>query len=208
MGLHDTFAELRSPYGEAQGGFDGSEPFMTNGHQILSPHSVGEHGKRSVPGWARNNKEFQALLLREFPKMATDEKQRFRAGRWTRVVTLYYRAAMSAQQVADETGWTVSKVKSLLKCIRRVARGWRCDNRKAKGLTPRGRRKGSKVITDAIGQYVVPPEKHDPKQLPNGINELVEYNPDKTSLGRGTTSPGTPIPRHPGEVLTSASPSN
>jgi hypothetical protein len=192
MGLYDTFAELRSPDGLAEGGFDGDEPFMTGGHQILSKKA----GNKKIPTWAQLS-NLRALIDREFPHWRTDQKQRDRASRWNNVVYQYYYVGDSATDAAQETGLTINQFKNILKCIRRVARGWRCDNRKAKGLTPRGRMKGSKVVTDATGQHVVSPEEHDPKQLPNRINELVEYNPDETSLGRSVTH-GTPIPSHPG----------
>jgi hypothetical protein len=203
---HDTYAELRDQHNPG-GSFDGSEPFMTGGHQILSPHAaVDRVVDKHRPEWVEDA-AFKALLLREFPNMDTDEKQRDRAGRWNRAVYLYYRVSLSALEASGQMGLTVDQFKNILKCIRRVAVGRRCDNRKAKGLTPRGRMKGSKVVRDATGQHVIKPVEHDPIQSSSGITELVENDPFKTSLGRGITSPGAVTPSHPGEVLTSASPS-
>jgi len=186
---HDTFGELRNQNNPG-GSFDGSEPFMTGGHQILSPHAaVDRVVDKHRPEWVEDA-AFKALLLREFPNMDTDEKQRDRAGRWNRAVYLYYRVSLSALEASGQMGLTVDQFKNILKCIRRVAVGRRCDNRKAKGLTPRGRPKGSKVVVDKAGkQHVVKAEEHDPSQSSSGIKDLVNYDPDKTSLGRGTTSP-------------------
>jgi hypothetical protein len=189
---YDTFAELRDQNNPG-GSFDGSEPFMTNGHQILSKRQ----GDKRIPEWAQPS-NLKELIQREFPRWKTDQKQRDRAGRWHHVIYQYYYVGDSASDVAQEMGLTLDQFKNILRCIRRVAVGRRCDNRKAKGLTPRGRMKGSKVIRNATGQHVIKPVEHDPIQLSSGITELVENDPFKTSLGRGITSPGAVTPSHPG----------
>lgn len=117
---------------------------MTGGHQIIVPY---EGKKRSVPGWVNDKKEVQKILLRAFPKMATDVRQRERAGRWARLIYLYFQANLSDSQVASEMGLTVGQVKKLLNSIRRVAAGKRSNNGEIRGVRPRGRPRKNGVST-------------------------------------------------------------
>ena len=126
----DTFGELRNRY------FDGSEPFM-HGHQIMRVRE----SKKVVPAWANDRRKIQRTILRAFPKMNTDPKERARAGRWARVVYLYYIANLSRRGVAVETGLSAAMVHDILTRVRRAATGQRCDNRGLRGVRPRGRPK-------------------------------------------------------------------
>jgi hypothetical protein len=131
----DTFEQLRKS-------FDGSDPFMTHGHQILKIR----RSSRSVPKWTKNDKSIQEVVLRAFPKMATDPKQRGRAGRWIRVIHLYYRMKMTKTQVAAELCISPDMIHDILVRIRRVQAGVRSDNRGKHGVVPRGRPKKSRTL--------------------------------------------------------------
>lgn len=87
----DTFLELR-------GKFDGQDPFMTGGHQIIKLRT----GDRVIPEWTKSDKKIQAILLRSFPKLRTDPKQRVSAARWATIIQLYYRMQMTQGQVAAQ----------------------------------------------------------------------------------------------------------
>lgn len=115
---------------------DGNEGFMS-AHQIKTIRTR----ERDIPSWALNDKEVRTVLLRSFPKLRTNNRQAIHAGRWMRLIHLYYRVQMSNSQVAKEMGMTLNAVKMALKSIRRVARGQRTDNVCRLGLTPRGRPK-------------------------------------------------------------------
>ena len=113
---------------------DGNDGFMS-AHQIKKIRTR----EREIPEWTLNDKEVQKVLLRSFPALRTNNKAAIRAGRWMRLIHLYYRVQMSNSQVAKEMDMTLNAVKMTLKGIRRVAQGRRFDNRCVLGLTPRGR---------------------------------------------------------------------
>lgn len=130
---------------------DGDDGFM-NAHQIKKIRTR----EREVPAWTLNDEEVRKVLLRAFPglrhnrtpvnKRAGRSRQANRslaqrAGRWTRILHLYYRVQMSNSQVAKEMGETLNAIKMTLKSIRRVARGRRANNIAPLGLRPRGRPK-------------------------------------------------------------------
>ena len=81
----------------------------------------------------------QKILLRSFPKLAVNQKQRNRAARWARVIHLYYRLQWTYRQVAAEIKMKPDAVHDMIKGIRRVAKGVRVDNSGLHGVVPRGR---------------------------------------------------------------------
>jgi len=117
---------------------DGNEGF-SGGSQVVGARSY----KRSIPRWALDDKKISALLLRSFPKLATDGTQRAAAGRWAAVIHLYFRIGYTRNQVADEIGSTEEKIKSIIRSIRRVFKGLRANgNGKLSGK--RGRPKNAR----------------------------------------------------------------
>lgn len=118
---------------------DGDDNFM-NAHQIKKIRTR----EREVPAWALNDKEVRKVLLRAFPGLHNNNSVAKQAGRWTRLIHLYYRVQMSNSQVAKEMGETLNRVKMTLKSIRRVARGRRADNTGPLSSIPRGRPKTKK----------------------------------------------------------------
>jgi hypothetical protein len=131
---------------------------MTGGHQIIIPY---EGRKRSVPEWVHDAAKIRELLIRAFPKMMTDARQRERAGRWARLIYLYFQANFSDSQVANEMGLTVGQVKKLLNSIRRVAAGKRANNGGKRGIRPRGR---PRVIGVSMGTSLGGTEEGSPLQ--------------------------------------------
>lgn len=128
---------------------DGDDGFM-NAHQIKKIRTR----EREIPAWTLNDKEIRKVLLRAFPGLYRNYSSKpkrvgrsrqasrtlaQRAGRWTRIIHLYYRVQMSNSQVAKEMGETLNAIKMTLKSIRRVANGRRANNVAPLGLTPRGR---------------------------------------------------------------------
>jgi hypothetical protein len=127
---YDTFIELRRH-------LDGNEPYM-NGHQILKERRIA----RKAPLWTKNDKRVQAILLRSFPKMETNQKQRDAAGKWVRVLHLYYRMGLTFGQVAAEMGITRDTVSDIVQCLTRASKGLRADGSKRKLGRKRGRPSG------------------------------------------------------------------
>ena len=120
--LRDTSRELR-----LSGLFSGSDPFMKNGHQIINSNRAYAGPRRKKAKWAYDDAAVQKLLLRAFPKLSMDKKHRERAGRWARLIQLYYRSGLSSGAVATEMKISRENVRGLLRSIRRAAAGMPCN---------------------------------------------------------------------------------
>ena len=101
---------------------DGDDAFIA-GHQIKKIRRQ----KRPTPEWARHQKQIRGILLRSFPKLNTSQKQRKRAGRWVRIIQLYYVQGFTYTQVAAELGETAQCTRSAIQHISNAARGCRPD---------------------------------------------------------------------------------
>jgi len=118
---------------ELRQSFDGSDNYL-RGHQIIT---LRKGYRKSVPEWAADDAVFRDMLLLAFPKTLTDERQRARAARWTRVRYLFYQGNYTRQDIATEMNTTVAVVKKVLVMMRRVGKGLQA-NGKPRGLRPRG----------------------------------------------------------------------
>jgi hypothetical protein len=121
--------------------FEGGDPFMTGGHQVVGMRKR----KRVIPEWTRNNKIVRELLLRSFPKLLTNPKQRAAASRWARIIHLFFRLQWTHRQVAEELGATPGCIHTAITGIKRVAVGRRYDNRALLGAKPVGRPRTEKI---------------------------------------------------------------
>lgn len=126
--MNKDFQKLRQVLG-------GSDPFVDRGHQIVELRKR----KRKVPEWTKSFKEIQKVLLRAFPDLKTNLKQRSKAARWGRIIHLYFRLQWTYRQVAEELEIAPGSVRDAVVSIRRVAEGKRADTRGERGLRPRGR---------------------------------------------------------------------
>lgn len=116
--------------GRLRNKIDGNDPFIT-GCQIIAIRRF----NRQDPEWTKSDKEVQKVLLLAFPKLASSPKQRTQAGRWMRVIQLYFRKHFTHGEIAEELGMTYPAVISLIRSIKRVAAGQRADGSKVrKGL--------------------------------------------------------------------------
>jgi len=88
-----------------------------------------------------SNVKIREVLLRAFPKLAINQRQRDRAARWARIIHLYFRLQWTHRQVADELGQDADSVHNMINGIRRVAKGGRADNKGSRGVRKRGRPK-------------------------------------------------------------------
>jgi transposase-like protein len=79
--------------------------------------------KRTVPEWAATPEGTRKVLLTAFPRLREDPKQRAQAGRWSRVINLYFQLGYTYTQVAEEMGLTPNTILALNRSIRRVASG-------------------------------------------------------------------------------------
>jgi len=102
--------------------FDCDDPFFS-AHQIITINRP----RRKTPSWMKSDEEVRKFLLYAFPKFATDKKQRASAGRWLRIIQLYFRGKYNAREVSEEIGISYMAVKSLVRSIRRVSVGRRAN---------------------------------------------------------------------------------
>jgi len=113
--------------------FDADDPFMTKGYAITKKR----HGqRRETPIWVKDQKQVQALLLRSFPKLKVDRRQRDRAARWARVIHLYFNLLLPFGEVQAEMNVSRYTLLSLLRAIRRVSNNRRADGSKNLGGKP------------------------------------------------------------------------
>jgi hypothetical protein len=127
---NQTFRELREV-------FDGSDPFMTGGHGIREPRTR----RKKIPEWSKSDDEIRKILLRSFPKLQTNHRQRSSAAKWLRIIHLYYRAGMTRGQVAHELGMKDNTLKFTLIRIKRVAKGQWTNGLGVLGQRKRGRQR-------------------------------------------------------------------
>jgi hypothetical protein len=113
---------------------DGDDSFMSS-HQIKKTRVL--FGQKDTPAWATNDAEIRRILLSVFPELKTRPHHRRAAARWNQAIVLVYRLGMSYSYAADEMGITYQALESLLRNIRRAAKGLRSDTMK-----PRTGKKG------------------------------------------------------------------
>lgn len=112
-----------------RGRVDGDDGFM-NAHQIKKVRVL--IGQKDTPVWASSDTEVRKILLRSFPKLATNRAQRRAAARWTQAIVLVYRMSLPYNHAALEMDITVGALRSMLRNIRRSARGQRANGSGAK----------------------------------------------------------------------------
>lgn len=111
----DTYAQLRE-FVEGTGGFMVS-------HQIIKIRRP----RKKMPAWVVNENQLRAFLLFCFPRINKDLEQRSMAGRWLRIIQLYFREGWSRGQIAEEMNLTYSTVNSTIRNIKRAATRKRMD---------------------------------------------------------------------------------
>ena len=120
----NTWKQLRK-----LGIFAGSDAFMQGGHQIINSNRAYAGPARKNAEWAKSDKKVCELLLRVFPKMTDNKCQRERAGKWLRVIQLYYRSVFYYGDTAIEMNEKKSFVNNVLNRIRKALQGRPCDGR-------------------------------------------------------------------------------
>lgn len=103
---------------------DGSDNLMM-GHRVVKEDVF---FNRTCPEWAKHDTQVRGLLLRVFPKLASDATQRKRAAKWMRVITLYFREGRSCSYVAETMGLTEKNVEMTIYRITRRAAGLSSDS--------------------------------------------------------------------------------
>lgn len=96
----------------------------TKGYQIRRFYKR----RKTTPAWAEDDQKVRELLLSVFPKMNVRKKDRLRAGRWMRVIYLYYRRHWTRGQIAAEMGLTYWTVNRLLSRIATASKKMEADS--------------------------------------------------------------------------------
>jgi hypothetical protein len=117
------------------GGLDRKDNFQT-GHGIRGGPTL---RMRKMPKWMNNEKDIQRVLLRVFPKLQTDERQRKGALHWLGIIHRYFKMGQSAQSVAEELDSSATKVYDTAQRITRAGAGLRTTGKQRTGR--RGRPK-------------------------------------------------------------------
>src|SRR5712664_1604996 len=117
------------------GGLDRKDSFQT-GHGIRGGPTL---RMRKMPKWMNNENDIRRLLLRVFPKLETDERQRKSALRWLGIIHRYFKMGQSAQDVADELHMSAKTVHDIAQKIRYAGAGLRTTGKQRTGR--RGRPK-------------------------------------------------------------------
>lgn len=118
--MNKTSTQLRRNFDKRDSFFSGSQPI-----KIRRP-------RRVIPSWVFSNEKIKNFLKGSFPKLSSDAKQRDRAGRWARVIQLYFRANKSYRETAEEMGEKPRTVEMIIRTIHRVSKGMPSDGRKRK----------------------------------------------------------------------------
>lgn len=131
--------------------FDSDDLFIAGGHAVRGGART-NHTRRTdgTPEWATNDESVRKILLTVFPKLATNENQRERAGIWMTAIHMYFRLGYTRLHVAMVNKWSFSKVNSLVRSIQRVAAGNQSYNNKPRGVRPRGRPRKQPELIDAL----------------------------------------------------------
>ena len=113
----DVFEQLRKV-------FDGADSFVAGGHAVRGGGST-RHAERvaNIPEWANSDAEVRQLLLKVFPKLETDERQRKRAAIWALIIYYYFRMGLTQGRIALKTGWKSKKVNNIIQSIKYVTEG-------------------------------------------------------------------------------------
>ena len=106
---------------------------MTEGHQIIKIRRP----KKRIPTWVYDFEQIKKILLRCFPKLQYNLRQRNRAGKWVRVINLYFRQNWSRGQIADEMDLQYKTIDRMIERIKKAGEGQRTD-----GSGPVGKPKG------------------------------------------------------------------
>jgi hypothetical protein len=139
--------KMNKDYKQIRQIFEGSDPFVSGGHKVVGLR----RRKRVIPEWAQNDKKIQEILLRSFPKLKINARQRAGAARWARIIHLYFRLRWTYHQIADELGMPARNLNSMIRNIRRVAAGNRADTGAKRSTALKGRPRNNATMSGSMG---------------------------------------------------------
>jgi hypothetical protein len=144
MGYNLLKENLRDINDSLRKWFDGDDPIF-KGFRFGGFQRNGGRGGRRTPAWAANDAEIKRVLLRSFPKLHTDSRQRAAAARWMLIIHMYWRRGLTHGTIVWELNeckwgeenspelWNLNKVRSL---IHRISRAAEKLNGRSRGRVP------------------------------------------------------------------------
>lgn len=124
---------------------DGDDTFFSS-HRVRTAcgakgKHVGSRG-RQTPQWTKTDAGIRRLLLKVFPKLKSDPKQRQLASRWARVIHLYFRMGYTYAQISEEMNLRSPSEKRPYSIIENVIRHikWAQEGRSTNGSGLRRKR--------------------------------------------------------------------
>ena len=150
--------------------FDRHDPFMDS-HQVLKVRKR----KRKIPEWAMDDDKVREILLRSFPKLdIPGSSDSIKAGRWVRIIYLYFRIGMPRNHIAEELNLSMCVLKNVLRRIFRAAREGKKVGRPPSTKTPTP----PKPQLEANGERGNP-EDGTPASLQTGDPDIGVSNPEE-----------------------------
>src|SRR6266436_1511266 len=141
----DRRLDRKSWHSDARRRANGSE---LNGHHAVQTR---EH-ERLIPAWALNDEQVRKVLCNLFPKHDKDAKQRESAGRWLRIVYLYFRANQWAKDVATAVGCSVRAVENVIYRARKAgAEMFESASSAVDTFEDTGKKASNEVVIQPIG---------------------------------------------------------
>ena len=106
---------------------DNDDTFLWSGHQIIK---LRRH-QHKRPEWSKHEDQIRGLIMRAFPRCNENSeiglRQRERAGRWARVIQLYYVMGYTYSQVAEELEQPLRRIHKVIDHIRMASKGRRAN---------------------------------------------------------------------------------
>lgn len=106
-----------------------------------------------------NDTGTREFLLSNFPLLETDQDQRYQAGRWSAVISYYFRQGWTDSRAEKELEWGKGEVGSIVQQIRRKIKGLR---RNGKPYSARKCGRPRKVVVFPVDE--IPASEIDVKQ--------------------------------------------
>jgi DNA-binding NarL/FixJ family response regulator len=103
---------------------EGLRKIMDSNDGFVTGHLIKKIRRRTrkIPEILRNDVSVRKILLKSFPRIETNDLQRKRAARWSRVIYLYFRAGYNYKEVAEEMGEKPRTVEMVIRSIFRAVR--------------------------------------------------------------------------------------
>lgn len=106
-----------------QGVINRLDPSILSSNGVVEIRSTRRPHRKPPPKWVLDDEQIRVLLLRVFPKLQTNTRQRIRASRWAAIIRMYYSSGMTESDIAQEIGGSADTIRATRRSILRAAEG-------------------------------------------------------------------------------------